>query len=146
MEFSFAPILGGILIGLSATILLLFNGKVAGISGIYGGLLSNKYSSSGALFVTGLILSGIFVSFGSLDLGSGEPFENTVPRGLWTTALAGILVGFGTTWGNGCTSGHGICGLGRGSKRSFVATLTFMSSGLMAAYVTQHLIFSLVID
>lgn len=144
MEFSFMPIIGGALIGLSATILLMFNGKVAGISGIFGGILSGEALQWRAPFVIGLFLSGLIAVFMGSELGLEQAFTNTMPRNLVVTALAGLLVGFGTRLGNGCTSGHGICGLGRASKRSFAATIAFMATGAVAAYLTQHVILTLV--
>lgn len=144
MTFSFTPIIGGALIGLSATILLAFHGKVAGISGIFSGALSGEALSWRAPFLLGLLASGVIVPLTGDQLGLHEAFSNSVPRTLWVTGLAGLLVGFGTRLGSGCTSGHGICGLGRASKRSLAATLTFMFTGAVAAFVTQHLIFDLI--
>ena len=144
MTFSFTPILGGALIGLSATILLAFHGKVAGISGIFSGVLSGEFLKWRAPFIIGLLASGVIVSFIGDHIGLANPFNNTVPRELWVTGGAGLLVGLGTRIGNGCTSGHGICGLGRASKRSLVATLSFMFTGVIAAFITQHLVFSFI--
>ena len=144
MTFSFMPIIGGAMIGLSATILLMFNGKVAGISGIFSGTLFGEALHWRVPFIIGLLLSGGIMLLGGEMIQLTTPFENTVPRNIWVTSFAGLLVGFGTRLGNGCTSGHGICGLGRGSKRSLIATLSFMLTGICAAYVTQHLILSLV--
>lgn len=144
MTFSMMPIIGGALIGLSATILLMFNGKVAGISGIFNGVLTGDALHWKAPFVAGLLISGLIAVFMGENLGLEQAFTNTVPRNLVVTALAGLLVGFGTRIGNGCTSGHGICGLGRASKRSFAATMSFMLTGAIAAYVTQNIILALV--
>ena len=107
MTFSFTPIIGGALIGLSATILLAFHGKVAGISGIFSGALSGEALSWRAPFLLGLLASGVIVPLTGDQLGLHEAFSNSVPRTLWVTGLAGLLVGFGTRLGSGCTSGHG---------------------------------------
>lgn len=147
MELSLTPILGGALIGLSATILLMFHGKVAGISGIFNGVMTGEALSWRGPFLIGLLASGVMMlTMGELFGFSADfnPFVNTVPRSMGVTAFAGLLVGFGTKLGNGCTSGHGICGLGRASKRSLTATMSFMVTGAIAAYVTQHVIFQLV--
>jgi uncharacterized membrane protein YedE/YeeE len=126
------PLLGGALIGLSASLLLLGSGKVAGISGIVAGLMRPASDRAWrALFVLGLLAGGAAVAalfpraFGSS------------PRPLALLAAAGVLVGFGARLGGGCTSGHGVCGLSRLSKRSLVATLTFMSTAAIAVYVSH---------
>ena len=134
------PIIGGVLIGLSASLLLLSHGKVAGISGIVGGALRGEAISWRAPFIIGLLISAPLLML----MVSGEQhqalFQNSTGRSLPLVILAGLLVGVGTRIGNGCTSGHGVCGLARGSKRSFVATMTFMTTGVIAAYVTTHLL------
>jgi|LauGreDrversion4_2_1035121.scaffolds.fasta_scaffold452790_1 uncharacterized membrane protein YedE/YeeE len=132
------PIIGGALIGLAASLLLFTHGRVAGISGIVGGLIRGESLSCRAPFVIGLLLSAPLALLTFTD--GAEFFANTTPRSVPLTALAGLLVGFGSRLGNGCTSGHGVCGLARGSKRSFAATLTFMTTGALMAYVTQHII------
>lgn len=128
------PLLGGALIGLSATILLLFNGRVAGVSGIVAGAV---FPNAGDVqwrwfFVGGLIVGGAAMSF-----AFPEMFAITHGRTLPILALAGLLVGFGVRLGNGCTSGHGVCGLSRLSPRSLVATLTFISSGALAVIAAR---------
>jgi len=134
------PIIGGVLIGLSASLLLLSHGKVAGISGIVGGALRGEAISWRAPFIIGLLISAPLLML----MISGEQhqalFQNSTGRSLPLVILAGLLVGVGTRIGNGCTSGHGVCGLARGSKRSFAATMTFMTTGVIAAYVTTHLL------
>lgn len=129
-------LLGGALIGLSASLLLVVNGRVAGVSGILGGLLQPRPGDVAwrAWFVAGLLLGG-----GVLHVSRPELFgAATVP---WPVIMvAGVLVGFGTRLGSGCTSGHGVCGLSRLSRRSLAATLTFMFSGAVAAYVVQHVL------
>ncbi len=120
-----ASLSGGILIGLATAAVLLFNGRIAGISGIAGGILRLSESDRDwrAVFVIGLLIGGV-IAFGiDPSLFSGE-----VERPAWLLVLAGVLVGIGTQMGNGCTSGHGICGLSRVSARSLVAVLTFLGT------------------
>jgi uncharacterized membrane protein YedE/YeeE len=135
---NFAPIaslIGGILIGLSASAMLLFNGKIAGISGIVGGLLSPTKNDVlwRAAFVTGLITGGLVLNF-----FSPQAFQIGITRSDGGFILAGLLVGFGSRLGNGCTSGHGVCGVSRGSGRSIVATVTFIAAGAAAVYIVKH--------
>ncbi|MCK6263636.1 YeeE/YedE family protein [Vibrio sp. ZSDE26] len=126
---------GGMLLGLSATILMLFSGKIAGISGVIAGLLNplRHESSWRAAFVTGMILSVVIVA----------PFNFALPElgdtNLLVIALAGMLVGFGTRLANGCTSGHGIIGMGRFSKRSIAATCTFMVTAIFVVFVKRQM-------
>ena len=132
-----ASAIGGALIGLAAIGLLLFNGKIAGISGIAGGLIQSPTRGDGAwraAFILGLVLAGIVGS--SL---SPAHFAVTVDRSVPAMIAAGLLVGFGTRTGNGCTSGHGVCGLGRLSRRSLAATVTFMATGAATVLVVQRL-------
>lgn len=119
---------GGALIGLAASVLLLGLGRIAGISGIVGGLLSPSKGDVGwrAAFVVGLLGAGLAMWLLSPSSFSGSP------RSLALVAGAGVLVGIGTRIGNGCTSGHGVCGLSRLSVRSLVATLTFIATGMIA--------------
>lgn len=139
-EIAFTPVAGlagGVLIGLASACLLLANGRVAGVSGILG----RSFFAAGG------------------DLGWRVAFLVGLPLGAWVTGLVapatsalsithstpllvagGLLVGLGTQIGSGCTSGHGICGLGRGSRRSFVATVTFMAVGIATVFVVRHLI------
>ena len=130
-------LLGGALIGLSASLVLLGFGRVAGISGIYGGLLDpqQRDQTFRGWFVAGLLLAGLFVR-----IVAPGAFETVMPTGLGTVALAGVLVGFGTRLGNGCTSGHGVCGISRLSPRSLVATVSFMAAGMFVVFVTRHII------
>lgn len=128
---------GGALIGLSASVFLLATGRVAGISGIFGGLMHRQPNDVlwRAAFVGGLFLSGALargLAPGFFDLGAS--------RSVFVTAVAGLLVGFGTRMGNGCTSGHGICGLSRFSPRSLVSVLTFMTTGALTVYFVNHLL------
>ena len=128
------PLTGGILIGIAASMMLLFNGKVAGVSGIFGGMLfqQGKERAWQLSFIAGLIAGGIL-----LYIINTEFFENSSGRGLLTATIAGLLVGIGTRVGGGCTSGHGVCGIGRLSGRSLVATVTFMFAGMVIVALVQ---------
>jgi uncharacterized membrane protein YedE/YeeE len=130
-----ASLLGGALIGLAASLLLLADGRIAGISGIVGGLLAPTGGDTAwrALFVAGLLLGG----FG-LRLVDPALVRMDLDRSTLALVAAGLLVGFGTRLGNGCTSGHGVCGISRGSARSIVATVTFMATGILTAWVVAH--------
>lgn len=127
---------GGVLIGTAVSLMLLWNGRVTGISGIINGALSPVKGDTlwRVLFMGGLFLGG-------LVMGQLKPavFTNTVNSETWTTVVAGLLVGFGTIMGSGCTSGHGICGISRMSPRSLVATIVFMAAGIAAVYVFRKL-------
>jgi uncharacterized membrane protein YedE/YeeE len=127
-------IIGGAMIGLAASMLLLFYGRVAGISGIVGGLLQRpgKDTQWQALFVAGLLTGG-----GVLMLVTPTTIAEPSTRTLGAVAIAGLLVGVGVRMGRGCTSGHGVCGLSRLSKRSLVATLSFMATGFATATIIQ---------
>jgi uncharacterized membrane protein YedE/YeeE len=117
-------LLGGMLIGLSASMLLLLNGRIAGVSGIVGRLLLARVSTNAA-FVIGLLIGPLLflAAFGHWP-------SVTITASLPVIAAAGLLVGFGSRMGSGCTSGHGVAGLARLSPRSFVAVLTFLSAGV----------------
>ncbi|MEX3634619.1 YeeE/YedE family protein [Paraburkholderia sp. BR14320] len=135
----FTPVLsltGGLIIGAAAAVLVLFNGRIAGISGIFGGLLSLPRNDINwrLAFVAGLI--GAPVVAGLL----GKPAVADIEASWSVVLVAGFLVGLGTRYASGCTSGHGVCGLSRGSLRSLVATLTFMAAGFMTVFVQRHLI------
>jgi uncharacterized membrane protein YedE/YeeE len=138
----FAPWLslgGGILLGLASAIFILLNGRILGISGILGGLLAPRSGDMGwrIAFLLGIAASP-FVSFLVLpvDLIAAPRIE----AGYASIAIAGLLVGLGTRYGSGCTSGHGVCGLSRLSPRSLVGTLTFMAFGFSVVYVIRHAI------
>jgi uncharacterized membrane protein YedE/YeeE len=133
-----ASLVGGALIGLSASALLVLNGRVAGISGIVGGLLQPRRGEVAwrIAFVCGLLVGGLVTA--RLVPGSIVPRQGVAPTML--VAIAGLLVGFGTALSGGCTSGHGVCGLSRFSKRSLVAVATFMATGGLAAFVVRHLV------
>lgn len=128
---------GGLLLGISATILLLVNGKIVGISGIMNGIMSPKKGdySWRLLFAVGMIAGGLI---SVLMLGVAVP--STANLSLGMVIAAGLLVGIGTRLGNGCTSGHGICGMGRLSKRSIVATCVFMAVAGLTIFVRLHLV------
>jgi uncharacterized protein len=138
---SFEPVaglIGGILIGLSAVLLMLSIGRTAGISGI----VVNALTAGGAMdrswrlaFILGLPLGALLVTV----LGWKEWSSVTFPATMPMTVVAGLTVGVGTTLGSGCTSGHGICGLARFSTRSIVATATFMASGIASVFIVRHI-------
>ncbi|WP_131116353.1 YeeE/YedE family protein [Lichenihabitans psoromatis] len=125
------PLFGGMLLGCSALLLLLFNGRIVGISGIVGRLLQGERLIENAAFVIGLLLGPIAnaASFG------GFPIV-TIATAWPVVMVAGLLVGFGTRMGSGCTSGHGIVGLARFSRRSMAAVATFLSAGICVATLT----------
>lgn len=135
----FTPVassLGGALIGLSASMLLLFNGRVAGISGIFAGLLSPKPGEVAwrLAFVAGLLVGGLVLSLVAPSL-----FVVSYDRTLPVLAVAGLLVGLGVRLGGGCTSGHGVCGVTRLSVRSIVATVTFITAGAVTVFLWRWL-------
>ncbi len=139
MSPDFTPLssaLGGALIGLAASAMLLLLGRVAGISGIVGGLLKPRAGDLGwrLAFVAGLLLAGVGGA-----LLAPETVAVAIERPTWLLVLAGLLVGFGTRLGNGCTSGHGVCGLSRLSPRSLASVLTFMAVGAVVATVAGQL-------
>ncbi len=125
-------LLGGALIGVSASLMLAFNGRVTGISGIVGGLVHPTPGDLTwrALFVAGLLLGGLVAMIALPGAFGG------VSGGVVTAAFAGLLVGVGTRLGNGCTSGHGVCGLSRLSPRSLAATITFITTGAVTVLLT----------
>lgn len=125
---------GGLLIGLAASLFILLNGRITGISGLLGSVLSGTGEGRGEkmLFLTGLLASPLIWS-----LGSRLP-EASFNTGVYTLLIAGLMVGIGTRYGAGCTSGHGICGLSRLSPRSIVAVCCFMGSGFACVYLIRH--------
>lgn len=138
---SFTPgsaVIGGALIGLSASLLLVVDGYIAGISGIVGGLVRPKRGSVAwrVAFVAGLLVGGLFLVFAMPN--AIATIAPGIPAIL--VAIGGILVGFGTRLGNGCTSGHGVCGVSRGSPRSIAAVLTFMATGALATFLVLHVL------
>ena len=137
---SFTPIAsfaGGALIGLSAVLLMALSGRIAGVSGIAARLFPPYEDAelAGRLaFVAGLIAAPVVVL-----LASGQLPAQIIQASGSILVLGGFLVGFGSVWGSGCTSGHGVCGISRLSVRSFVATITFMAAGFATVFVTRHL-------
>jgi uncharacterized membrane protein YedE/YeeE len=134
---SFTPLsaaVGGILIGCATAMLLLLNGRIAGISGIFGGLLRPAKTDVGwrIAFVAGMVLApacyAIFAHLPDVSVDAGYP----------VLIVAGLLVGVGTRYGSGCTSGHGVCGLSRLSPRSLAATLAFMAAGFATVFIVRH--------
>lgn len=131
-----AALLGGLLIGAAAALFMLINGRIAGVSGIMGGLLRPVAGDTlwRFAFILGLLLApvlyGAFATLPEIQLNSGYPL----------LIVAGLLVGIGTRYGAGCTSGHGICGISRLSPRSIVATLLFIAAGMATVFVLRHLL------
>lgn len=137
---NFTPVsglIGGLLIGLAAALLLLLNGRISGISGIVGGLLAPKSSDAGwrVVFIAGLLLG----AFGYM-LSTGGAMPVRMQASMPVLVVAGLLVGFGTRFGSGCTSGHGLCGIARLSKRSIVASAVFFGVAMLTVFVTRHVI------
>lgn len=136
---SFTPwtsLAGGVLIGLAAALFILLNGRIAGISGILGGLLSPQRGDIAwrIAFIVGMLITPLlWVALATLPA--------VTIRADWPTLIiAGVLVGFGSRYGSGCTSGHGVCGISRFSPRSLAATAIFMSAGFVTVYVIRHLL------
>lgn len=130
----FSALIGGLIIGASAVLFMLVNGRIAGISGIVGGLLTPiKHDVLWRIaFVAGLMMApaiyGFFAPLPTIQIDADYPI----------LILAGLLVGIGTRYGSGCTSGHGICGISRLSPRSIMATISFMASGIMTVFIMRH--------
>lgn len=142
METAFTPFLslgGGMMIGASAVLLMATNGRIAGISGLTSRIFARSTDGEArgvsALFVLGLLLAAPLWL-----LVSGEWPQQWVPSNPILMAVAGTLVGFGAVFGSGCTSGHGVCGISRGSARSIAATIVFMLAAIATVLVTRHLI------
>jgi uncharacterized protein len=136
---SFTPIaslLGGALIGLSAVFLMWATGRIAGVSGIAARLFppyEDPEFAGRLAFVAGLVVAPVVVR-----LAAGSLPAQTIAAGTATLVVAGLLVGFGSVWGSGCTSGHGVCGISRLSVRSLVATATFMATGIATVFIARH--------
>lgn len=140
MTHDFTPLastIGGMLIGASASAMLLLNGKIAGISGIFAGVLRPVQGDTRwkVCFLAGLFAGGVL-----LRVFYPHAFDFGIVRSPGVLVLAGLLVGFGTRLGNGCTSGHGVCGVSRLSTRSMIATGTFIASGAIAVCLVKHLL------
>lgn len=131
---------GGAMIGLAAGSLLVFNGRIAGISGIYGGMLQPARGDAlwRLLFVLGLVAGGLVLRVWRPEALPMRPGD--VPASALVLVAAGLLVGAGTRMGGGCTSGHGVCGMSRLSPRSLVATVTFMFFGMLTVLVAGHVV------
>jgi uncharacterized membrane protein YedE/YeeE len=132
---SFTPIastLGGVLIGIASLGLLMFHGRIAGISGIAGGIFRAQPGDTGwrVMFLVGLFTAGLFWS-----AFEPEAYRFAIERSTPALIVAGLLVGIGTQLGSGCTSGHGVCGIGRISRRSMVATVVFMAAAALTVFV-----------
>ncbi len=128
-------LIGGLLIGLAASLMLYWNGRVTGISGILDNAMKRSSGESAwrFAFLGGLVAGGLI-----LRILKPDAFASELPTPLWTVPVAGLLVGMGTVWGSGCTSGHGVCGISRLSLRSIVATITFIIAGVaMVAALRQ---------
>jgi uncharacterized membrane protein YedE/YeeE len=133
-----ASSLGGALIGVAAVMLLALNGRIAGISGIVGRLLP-PYAGADPIGAACIVL-GLIASPMLYQAATGAPFVQTVADQAGLMAVAGLLVGFGTSTGGGCTSGHGVCGIARLSPRSVLATVIFMATGFATVYIMRHVI------
>ncbi|MFY7980302.1 MAG: YeeE/YedE family protein [Limnohabitans sp.] len=133
-----ASLAGGILLGLASALFILVNGRILGISGILGGLLLPKGADAGwrVAFLLGMLAAPVTLAWiAPADLITAP----TIDAGYAAVVIAGLLVGYGTRLGSGCTSGHGVCGLSRLSPRSLVATGSFMAAGFAIVYVMRHL-------
>ena len=131
-----AALAGGILLGLASAMFILVNGRILGISGIVGGLLRPKTGDAGwrISFVLGMLTAPL------LYMLVAGPVPAAIDAGWGTVVLAGLLVGVGTRYGSGCTSGHGVCGLSRLSPRSLAATLSFMGAGFAIVFLVRHVL------
>lgn len=133
----FSSFAGGVLIGLSALLFLLLNGRIAGISGVVCGVVAPKRGdlSWRLAFIGGMIAAALVY-----QLITGAPLDVTAEDSVGQLILAGFLVGLGTRLGNGCTSGHAVCGIARLSRRSVYATLIFTSTAMLTVFVTRHVL------
>ena len=134
-----ASLIGGLSLGVASAVFILINGRILGISGILGGLLPPKVGDIGwrVAFLLGMLAAPtVFMALAPAGLAS----EPRIDAGFWTVIAAGLLVGIGTRYASGCTSGHGVCGLSRLSPRSLVATLSFMGAGFSIVYIVRHIV------
>jgi uncharacterized membrane protein YedE/YeeE len=134
-----ASLIGGLMLGVASAAFILINGRILGISGILGGLLPPKVGDIGwrVAFLLGMLAAPtMFMALAPAGLAS----EPRIDAGFWTVIAAGLLVGIGTRYASGCTSGHGVCGLSRLSPRSLVATLSFMGAGFFIVYIVRHIV------
>ena len=132
-----SAIIGGVMIGIASSMLLMLSGRLAGISGILAGLLPPKRGDMDwrILFIGGLLLGTLIY-----QVFAGDAYEVSFSLGWPAIVIGGLLTGIGTRIGGGCTSGHGVCGLGRLSARSGAATLTFIVAGGLTVYVVRHVV------
>ena len=135
MEPYIFPAAGGLLIGLASIGLLAALGRIAGVSGIAWGAISGPDRDWRILFIIGLIAGGALA-----HTLTGRPIPEAPTAPLWLAVVSGLLVGIGTRTGSGCTSGHGVCGIGRLSLRSVAATATFMIAGIITVFIVRHVI------
>ena len=136
----YTSFIGGIIIGVATSLFLLLNGRITGISGIVKQSLSLQFKENAwrILFILGLVIGGYLVTFLLLETNVvNQQSAETYNLSFGKTVIAGLLVGVGTALGSGCTSGHGICGLSRKSKRSITATLSFMAAGFIVVYLMK---------
>ena len=133
----YASFAGGILIGIAAAILILFNGRIAGVSGILGQALNGGIVRDNLWRIA--FVMGIIAAPALWQIWVGEIEIDIETNALWLI-IAGLFVGVGTSYGSGCTSGHGICGLSRFSMRSVIATLSFMLTGMVTVYIMRHIL------
>ena len=133
----YASFAGGLLIGIAAAILILFNGRIAGVSGILGQALNGGIVRDNLWRIA--FVMGIIAAPAIWQIWVGEIEIAIQTNALWLM-VAGLLVGVGTSYGSGCTSGHGICGLSRLSMRSLIATLSFIASGMVTVYIMRHVL------
>lgn len=137
MDNYYLALIGGLLIGAAVSLMLFLNGRVTGVSGIIYGAAVTPTKGDRAwrwYFISGMLVGGFI-----LKMLKPDAFSGGLPTQEWTLAVAGLLVGFGTVLGSGCTSGHGVCGTSRLSPRSLVATLTFIFAGVLAVFVFRKL-------
>jgi uncharacterized membrane protein YedE/YeeE len=137
---NFTPLpalIGGLMIGGGGVVLLWLNGRIAGVSGIFGSVLATDQTFNGwrIMFLVGLVLGGFIWAFAGGDVGAIVIEANTMEL-----VGAGLLVGFGTQLGSGCTSGHGVCGIGRMSPRGLVSTVFYICTGALVIYVLRHVV------
>lgn len=131
-------LLGGVLIGLSAVLLMLTDGRIAGISGIVGSLFPpyrDKALARSLAFILGLVFAPLVAN--SI---TDQPIQQSISSNIPLMIAAGLLVGFGSVWGSGCTSGHGVCGIARFSPRSFLATAIFLATGFVTVFIARHIV------
>ena len=142
-EFTpFASAIGGALIGLSAVLLLAFHGRIAGISGIGSSVLPpwTERLSGDDLWWRLAFIAGLLAAPLAVQMFSGQPIQQTVSSNVALMVIAGLITGFGSVYGGGCTSGHGVCGMSRLSMRSIIATVTFMATAFVTVFLMRHVL------